>query len=56
MFIDANTSRTDLEIAIISEQDLYEQFDEQKLLNSEYTDDELRNTIIDWIEGGDETL
>lgn len=53
-FIDENSSRADLEAAIINEASLYVSFDEQKLLSGEYTDDELRARIVAWIEAGDE--
>lgn len=54
LFIDENTSRADLEAAIINEASLYASFDERKLLNAEYTDEELRDGIQSWIELGDE--
>lgn len=54
MFIDETTSRADLEVAILSDRDLYARFDERKLLNSEYTDAELLAGIRSWIEEGDE--
>jgi hypothetical protein len=53
-FIDANTPRADLEAVIVNEASLYARFDEARLLNSEYTDDELRAEIQNWIEEGDE--
>lgn len=52
--IDDNTSRQDLEVAILSDQDLYDSFDEAKLLDGKYTDDEMRAVIVAWIESGDE--
>ncbi|MGY2995480.1 hypothetical protein [Mesorhizobium sp. URHB0026] len=54
MFIDANTTRTELEDAICCTNGLYEQFDEQKFLGGGYTTDELRDMICDWISAGDE--
>lgn len=54
MFIDETTSRTDLEVAILNDRDLYARFDEQKFLNAEYTDAELLAGIRSWIEEGDE--
>ena len=54
MFIDKTTSRTELELAILIEPGLYECFDEQRFLNSKYSDDELRQVISDWIAEGDE--
>ncbi len=53
-FIDQNTSREDLQVAIINNADLYRSFDERRFLNDEYTNDELRAAITDWIEAGDE--
>lgn len=54
MFIDHTTSRVDLEAAIVSDSDLYAQFDEQRLLNNGYTTEQLRSMIIEWILAGDE--
>jgi hypothetical protein len=54
MFIDHTTSRRDLETAICMEDDLYAQFDEQRLLNNGYTTEELRSIVVGWIEAGDE--
>lgn len=54
MMIDNNTNRADLEIAILSEDGLYAEFDEQKLLNGGYTTEELRTKVIGWIEAGKE--
>ena len=54
MFIDSNTSRADLEAAIVGDADLYAQFDEGRLLAGGYSDDEMRETIISWIAAGDE--
>ena len=54
MFIDENTSRDDLEFAIIDDRDLYSSLDEQRFLNNGYTDSELRAAIVAWIEAGDE--
>ncbi len=54
MFIDANTSRIDLEGAIVGDADLYRQFDEPKLLSGGYSTDEMREIVIRWIEEGDE--
>lgn len=53
-FIDTNTSREDLEAAIINDAGLYRQFDETKLLNDGYSTDELRQAVVAWIEAGDE--
>lgn len=48
MFIDANTSRTDLEIAAIFECNI-----DCEVVGAA-SDDELRDMIRDWIEAGDE--
>jgi hypothetical protein len=53
-FIDQNTSREDLQIAILNERALYSMVNEAKFLNDEYSDDELLTIIRDWIEAGDE--
>ena len=45
MLIDKTTSRTELELAILIEPGLYERFDEQRFLNSKYSDNELRQVI-----------
>jgi len=52
--IDELSSRADLEAAILLEPELYATFDEQKLLNDGYSDDELLAGIRAWIEAGDE--
>jgi len=54
MMIDNTTSREKLEVAILAEDSLYAQFDEQKLLNGGYTTEELRAVVVGWIEAGDE--
>jgi len=56
IMIDENTSRIDLEAAIISEDSLYNLFNEQRLLDGQYSDDELRNVIIGWIESDPDTV
>lgn len=53
-FIDENTSRIDLQCIILNEKELYSKFDETKFLNDEYTTEEMREAIIEWIEAGDE--
>jgi hypothetical protein len=55
MFIDENTTRAQLESAIACEDDLYSQFDEQKLLGGYYTTEELRSAVVSWIHAGNET-
>jgi hypothetical protein len=54
MFIDANTSREDLQVAIINEDALYRRFDEKRFLNDGYTTEELLASIQAWIAEGDE--
>jgi hypothetical protein len=54
MFINEATSRADLEATIVGDASLYASFDEARLLNSGYSDDELRAGITAWIEAGDE--
>ena len=53
--IDENTSRADLEIIILENDDLYEQMFGGDKLNNNYTVDELLTAVKDWIEAGDET-
>lgn len=53
-FIDQNTSREDLQIAILNNADLYRSFDERRFLNDEYTNEELHAVIAAWVEAGDE--
>jgi len=48
-------NRIDLEGVIISEEGLYEIFDEKRLLNSGYTTEEIREIVREWIVKGDET-
>ena len=54
MFIDTNTSREDLEMAIIDDRDLYYSLDETKFLNGDYSTAELLVAIQTWIEAGNE--
>ena len=54
MLIAPNTSREDLEFAILSDNDLYAQFDEQRLLKGEYTIEQLFEITSKWIEACDE--
>ena len=54
MFIDADTSRTDLEVAIITNDDLYRSLDEQRFLHGGYSTAELLEAVRSWIEAGDE--
>lgn len=52
----ANMSRADMEVEILDNDSLYAKFDEARLMNSEYTDEEMRAVIQEWIEEGDETF
>jgi hypothetical protein len=54
MFIDHTTTRHKLEEAIVSDPDLYAQFDEQRLLNDGYTTEQLRSIAVSWVIAGDE--
>lgn len=54
MFIDENTSRTDLEEAIVGNDALYRSLNEQRFLNEGYSDAELLEAVRNWIEAGDE--
>ena len=54
LFIDENTSRADLEAAIVNDANLYAQFNEKRLLADGYSTEELRQIIEAWILAGDE--
>ena len=54
MFYLPTASRSDMEIVILEDDDLMAEFDETKLMASDYTDDEMRSTIQAWVEAGDE--
>lgn len=47
-------SREDLEMEILKNDDLYEIFNEERLLSGTYTDDELRKIVHKWILDNDE--
>lgn len=47
-------SRSDLEVAILEEDGLYNSLDEERFLAGGYSDDELRDAIREWILAGDE--
>ena len=47
-------SREDIEMEILKNDDLYEIFDEERLLSGTYTDDELRKIVHEWILDNDE--
>lgn len=53
-FINEQTSREDLQVAILNERALYAMVNEAKFLNDEYSNEELRGFIQNWIEEGDE--
>ena len=48
-------SRIDLEMIILEEDELYYSLDEQMFLKGEYSTEELKNIIGEWIIAGDET-
>lgn len=54
LFVDANTSRPELQCAILNDAGLYARFDECRFLADEYSTDELREAVVRWIEEGDE--
>lgn len=54
LMITETTTRDELETAICCDKSLYAQFDEAKLLNGDYSMDELRQIVTDWIISGDE--
>jgi hypothetical protein len=47
-------TRVEMEAQVVAEKSLYEMFDEQRLLNGEYSDESMREVIQRWIEAGDE--
>ncbi len=53
MFVPTMT-RPELECLIIGERSLFAMFDEARLLAAEYTDDELRAVVGEWVAAGDE--
>ena len=53
MFVPTMT-RPELECFIIGERTLFAMFDEYRLLAAEYTDDELRAVVTEWVAAGDE--
>lgn len=53
-FIDETTSRQDLQLAILSDNDLYSQVDEKKFLDDGYSTEELYGIIGRWVQEGDE--
>ena len=53
MFVPTMT-RPELECFIIGERSLFAMFDEARLLAAEYTDDELRAVVGEWVAAGDE--
>lgn len=54
IYIDENSSRADLELAVLAERELYDSLDEARLLNGGYSDRELYEAIQAWIEEGSE--
>ena len=47
-------NRAELEMEIIRNKSLYAMFDEARLMDGQYSDDELRAVIQQWIEACDE--
>jgi hypothetical protein len=54
MLISADSSRTDLEAAILSENSLYYSLDEERFMSGGYSTEELYEVVMEWIEQGDE--
>jgi hypothetical protein len=54
MFISENSSRKDLEAAILSENSLYYSLDEERFMSGGYSTEELYEAVMAWIEQGDE--
>jgi len=54
MFISEDSSRTDLEAAIFSENSLYYSLDEERFMGGGYSTEELYEAVMTWIEQGDE--
>jgi len=54
MFISEDSSRTDLEAAIFSENSLYSSLDEERFMGGGYSTEELYKAVMTWIEQGDE--
>jgi len=54
MFISEDSSRTDLETAILSENSLYYSLDEERFMSGGYSTKELYEAVMTWIEQGDE--
>jgi hypothetical protein len=54
MFISEDSSRTDLEAAILSENSLYYSLDEERFMSGRYSTAELYEAVMTWIEQGDE--
>jgi hypothetical protein len=52
--IDQTTSLEDLQVIILNEDALYRSLDEARFLSDGYSADELRETVVSWIEAGDE--
>ena len=54
MLISEDSSRTDLETAILSENSLYCSLDEERFMGGGYSTKELYEAVMTWIEQGDE--
>lgn len=51
-----SATRSDLEVTILDNNDLYVKFDEERLMSGGYTDEEYRVIILDWMVERDETF
>ena len=47
-------TRSEMEVAIIADKFLYAQFDERRLLDGGYSDEQMREVMQAWVEAGDE--
>lgn len=47
-------TRSEMEMEVLSNGSLYATFDEKRLLDGQYSDDEMRGAIREWIIAGDE--
>ena len=48
--INGKTGRHQLELMILSDRDLYAQFDERRLINDDYETEELHAIVSAWLE------
>ncbi len=54
MFISEDSSRTDLEAAILSENSLYYSLNEERFMGGGYSTEELYEAVMTWIEQNNE--